>query len=592
MKRNCSLLKKIAAAVLAAGMTLSLASCGSGESSGDADTVTITYWVPKGEDTSYYEKYEDNPMVKYIEDNYTFNDKKLHLEFYIAPPGSESDNFSTLIGTGDYCGVMDMSMSASTVSVVDMYSEGQIWDLTELVPANMPNYMAFLEEHPECKRDLYTIVDGEKKILQLYTFRDEVDPNFQGFCYRRDWIAKYGSNPQTGEAFTYGFADENDPESWQDDVVFPNGTDEPLYISDWEWMFEIFDKAMEAQGISDGYCLSFYYLGYLATGDLCSGFGGGAPYWYNDNGVCVYGVPTDNFRAYLQCMNTWYDNGWLDPAFAEHTTDMFYAVDAAKVFQGKVGLWQGRQSTVGTQIDSGDEYTSGAVVYGCRQPINDIYGGAEQQNKVPNCMYQGTLTGSSVVLTDKLTEEEVITYLKFADFLFSEEGSLLKCGLNKEQYEECQDEFYTQYGLTEGTYHLEERDGEEWLVYNIPTSNDLKTASELGRLNPYLQKVKNVDWGFDRYLTDATEDWNYYKNTVALSPAVLNAVSVEDSQTINRIKANLDQFLARSVSSMIKGEGYDVWYDASWEQFCKDVNKYQAETITEIYQNAIDLVEQ
>lgn len=42
---------------------------------------------------------------------------------------------------------------------------------------------------------------------------------------------------------------------------------------------------------------------------------------------------------------------------------------------------------------------------------------------------------------------------------------------------------------------------------------------------------------------------------------------------------------------MIKGSGYDIWDDASWEQFLGDVNKYQAGTVTEIYQKAIDLME-
>ena len=58
-------------------------------------------------------------------------------------------------------------------------------------------------------------------------------------------------------------------------MVFPSGGDEPIYISDWEWMFDIFAKAMDDLGITDGYCYAPYYLGYLETGDLSSGFGGG-----------------------------------------------------------------------------------------------------------------------------------------------------------------------------------------------------------------------------------------------------------------------------------------------------------------------------
>lgn len=586
MKQKNLFSRFVLGTALLAGTVYGLSGCGS--QSADDGTVEITYWAPRGEDSSFYEEYEDNPIIKYIEKNYTFNDKKIHLDFFIAPPGSESDDFSTLLGTGDYCDVMDMSMATSSAS--ELYEEGITWDLTDLVKEHMPNYMAFLEANQECREAAYTIVDGEKKILQLYAFSDGIQPNFQGFCYRRDWVARYGKNPQTGEAFTYGFTDVDDPESWQDDVVFPNGTDEPIYISDWEWMFGIFEEALADQGIEDGYCYSMFYLGYMPTGDLYSGFGGGAPTWYQDGDTCVFGVTTKSFQAYLQCLNSWYEKGWLDQSFAEHTGDMFFAVDAAKVFQGKVGLWQGRVSTVGTQIDADDSLTDGAVVYGCRQPINDIYGSAEQQNKEPNAMFQYSKVGAPVCITKKLDEEEVVTFLKFADFLYSEEGSLLKCGFSKSQYEESQDAFYTEHGLTEGLYTIVEEGGESIIRYNLQSSEDVFNPAALARVNLGVGRCKNVDFGYDRYLTQAMGSWDYYVNTASLHTNVSNAVSVEDAQTITKIKANIDQFLARSVGPMIKGSGYDVWDDASFEQFCKDVNKYQAETVTQIYQKAMDLV--
>ena len=81
------------------------------------------------------------------------------------------------------------------------------------------------------------------------------------------------------------------------------------------------------------------------------------------------------------------------------------------------------------------------------------------------------------------------------------------------------------------------------------------------------------------------------ENTASLSYGVMNAVNVEDAQTITKVRANYDQFLIRTVPFMIKGSGYDIWDDASWEQFLGDVNKYQAGTVTEIYQKAIDLME-
>lgn len=165
MRRESRVFRKLITSVAVAGCMVSLVACGN--DSGSGDTVNITYWSPRGEDSSLYEQYEDNPIIKYIEENYKFNDKKLHFEFYIAPPGSEADNFSNLLGTGDYCDVMDMSMASSTAP--ELYEDDIIWDLTELVPANMPNYMAFLEANPIVKVP-FTVSWTEKKDLDAAWF--------------------------------------------------------------------------------------------------------------------------------------------------------------------------------------------------------------------------------------------------------------------------------------------------------------------------------------------------------------------------------------------------------------------------------------
>lgn len=577
----------------AALATTALIGCGNSDdqSSGSGDEITFTYWMPIGEQSTHYLEYEDNPIAQYITSKYTFGGKQVNVDYYVPPTGSESENFNNLLATGEYTQVIDMAMSS--VSAAEMYQDEMIYDLTELASEYMPNYMAFISEHPELEENLYTIVDGEKKILSLTSFSDGVSPSFAGFAYRRDWIAKYGTNPTTGEAFTYGFTDESDFESWEDNVVFPNGTDEPMYISDWEWMFEIFDLALSDLGITDGYGYAPYYTGFLSTGDLVSAFGGDAnAYWYRSaEDDVVFGPQTDNFRAYLQCMNTWYEKGWVDSAFAEHNTDMFFSVDAAKVYTGKVGLWYGLQSTLGTQIDDNSAYTDGAVVFGCRQPINDIYGGAESQNAIPRTMYQQTQVVGNIVITDKVAESDLPVLLEYLDFMYTEEGLALRIGFTKEKYEETQDEFYTKWEITEGLYRIEEEDGEEIIKYNIDASDPVLNAAAFNR--PFnLTKVENVDYGYDRYVDQAVEAWDYYLAYPLFSTAVTNAISAEDTQAAGKIRTNVDDYMAREISAIIKGNDYDVWDDASWGQFCTDIGKYQPEKVTAIFQEAVDLITQ
>ena len=155
---------RVFALLLAAMMVVSLAACNNGGSNGD--TYEISYWIPLGDDVNTTD-WSENPVIKYIEQYYQFNGKNITFDFYIAPPDSQSENFSTLIATGEYCDVMSLSMAPITVT--EMYSEGMLWDLTDLIAEHMPNYTAFMEANPELQQYQYTYVDGEAKVCLLYT---------------------------------------------------------------------------------------------------------------------------------------------------------------------------------------------------------------------------------------------------------------------------------------------------------------------------------------------------------------------------------------------------------------------------------------
>ena len=393
------------------------------------ETVTFSYWIPRNEDTSYYDNYRQNPVIQYLLGTRTYEGKKLELEFKAGIPGSERDNFSNMLSTESLTDVFNLAYCDYTPET--LLKDDYILDLTEWIPKYMPNYMAALEKSPELKA--YVTNDG--KYLALYGIREKAQSNFMGILYRRDWIAKYGQNPVTGAPFTYGFGEAKNAQTWTDDVVFPSGGTEPIYISDWEWMFDIFTKAVEDLGISDGYCFAPYFKGYNEDGTLYSGFGGGTPMWYrtSDNHA-AFGGGSNNLRAYLACMNTWYKKGYLDPSFAERTSDQVYSINSAGVHTGKVGLWIGRNSEVGTQLDAGDAWTSGIMVMGARQPINDIYGGEAQKGKEPDSMYQMSRLSQPIAVSNKVTEEELPTVLSFLDSFYTEEGGiLLAIGMNAEQ---------------------------------------------------------------------------------------------------------------------------------------------------------------
>ena len=137
---------------------------------------------------------------------------------------------------------------------------------------------------------------------------------------------------------------------------------------------------------------------------------------------------------------------------------MFYQIDDTKVRQGKVGLWYGLISQLAGKSDTGEDYTKGMVVYGAREPINDIYGTDKQKNVIPYTFYQvGWDAASKFVITDKAKDKDLSVLFSTIDYMFSDEGIYLRSfGLNKEQYEVTKDEdVYKAWIDRRSIYHIE-----------------------------------------------------------------------------------------------------------------------------------------
>ena len=179
MKRTVLLL--FCAVLLLVGCAAPSVSNDSGEA-----PLPLTWWIVRGEDSSYYPSYDENPAARYFE-TMTFNGRKIDLHFLVPLSGAELDNFNTLLATEDYAMIMDMQHS--TTSAAELYEDGIIYDLTPYIDEYMPNYKRVLEEHAEESQFLYSNVNGEQKILTVCLVKNEYVGNFMGLLYRRDWVA-------------------------------------------------------------------------------------------------------------------------------------------------------------------------------------------------------------------------------------------------------------------------------------------------------------------------------------------------------------------------------------------------------------------
>ena len=588
-------MKKLVAILLSMFLILSLISCNKGETkSGEeakTETVEVTWWISRGEDSTYYMSYDDNPAVKYLE-TLDFNGKKVDLKFLVPVTGAERDNFNTLLMTEEYAKIFDMSYCTSTAT--ELYEDDIIWDLTPYIEEYMPNYSRIIKD-PEFVPYVYSPVDGEKKILSLYNLKSEVTSNFMGLNYRRDWVAKYGTNPFTGEKFNYGYTDESDYNTYWDDVVFPNGTENPIYVSDWEWMFEIFEKAMADLDITDGYCISIYYKGFSeAGGNFDSAFGGGCPMWYKDqNGNAAFGGTSEELKTYLILMNSWYKKGWLDKNFADHTSDQIYAIESAKINSGKVGAFIGRRGNAGGQMDSDDKFTDGIMIYGARPAINDVYGSDEVKNKEPYSLYQYSRIGVNICISKKTTEDELKTILTMLDYLYSDEGSaLLALGLSKEEFESIQDSTYKKYGLEDGAYTKAiNEDGSVVFERNpkLLEDNNLASAMALKRVTcgyyvPGI--VPALNRSYDTCSLRNMTEWDYYLNTGYIDKSLRAQFTSDEAAVYSKVYSNVDTYMSQNIPKFIMGV-LDV-NGVDWDNYCKMLNKYSPNKVTAIYQRVFD----
>jgi putative aldouronate transport system substrate-binding protein len=588
----------------------SVAACGGTSSAQDGSatsaqtdkTASFSYWLGTG-DPTYYNEYSDNPVVKYLTSYKKWgkdSDTSLKLSFVTPAAGSQLDNMSAMIGSGDYTDIMDMTYYKSLGSVKDFYTEGGLMDLTDYVKTYMPNYLKWLDNHPSYKNVATSQVEGETKYLEVYDANDEVMP-WCGFCYRRDWIAKYGTNPKTGAAFT-GAYDANNV--WSDDIVFPSGKTDPTYLSDWVWMLPIFKTALTDQKITDGYAMGLNYPGYYETGDLANSFGI-SPTWYmdSDNKTIKFGADTEGFRTYLSMMSSWYKAGYIDKSFTDHTNEMFWKTDLTKVWQGKVGMWYGMTSEcdnrMGSDSDADGTYTKGICVYAAPQPINDTFGSDAVKNKTPFCFFANGQMSTSIGITSKAKDKDIPAFLTFLDYLYSDTGCLDRSfGLSKAEYEECHDDLYTKNGLTDGAYTVVDSNGSAWvegtstgtkmykLADPIQASDTLNIATIAGRLPGRSLSYKLKYQSLSAVYQHCVDVFGSQPTNYSVFLSLPSSLSGENSNAYNTSVTKMREFLQKYVPQIVKGT-INIDDDAKWNSFVSAVNKLHPETTTAILQSAI-----
>lgn len=638
--------KKLQCAALTAVLAASaLSVTGCGNTSGDGSVPKenqFTWWIAATDGAgTFYDDYKDNPAIQWLnnqywdKENHTLgtaqNGERISLSFQAPIVGAEADNFNTMIATEEYPEILDLSYAESPQS---LYESGVLMDITEYVEKYLPNYIKLLDENPELKPFLcFTDDAGEVHYYHVGSISDSNGLPWEGYMYRRDWVVKYAQPTEyvwdwdsdyvkqnghpkvtpleeaqkagdfTGwkknEVTSFTSSEGDDPRNdYEDNVIFPSGRTDPYTISDWEWMFEAFTKALEERGYSgntNAYCMSLYYLGYMSTGELVSSFGGGngSIYVDKDKNVEFMGM-SDSFKTYLECMHEWNEKGWLDTKFETRASDQFFAINPNGYSQGMVGLWCGGIGLLGNTIretcaDEADQ--KDAYVKGCSLPVNDTYGTDAQKFQVPDCLYQGSRVGLGFGLTTKCEKKDIEALFSYINWTYTLDGALVGCvGLNEEQYQsmEFSPDLYKENNITSTYYTQKTEDGLTEIVKTIDGTTELSNAVKCQRLATGLSINGNKDWGyvldngFARVTEDAIDAWTVYTSTgTILDYAKL--LTDEENSLYSKTSTYLNDYMGQAVPEMIKN-GLD-----GWDTYCKKLSKYNPDAVAEVFQKYVDL---
>ncbi len=597
------------------------------------------WWIYKTDgEGQYYENYEDCVVAQWIRaqswdvENGGISEedtgRKLNFSYIVPISGSENENFNTMIGTGEYPELLDLV--ASTESPQAMHANGVLMDITEYVEKYMPNYLAYLDANPELKPLVQVKEDdGSIHYYALYGLLEGMEDPWQGTCYRRDWVAKYaepteyvwdwesdyvqenghpavtplekaveeknmeGWKENEVTSFTYDYNADNEL-GYEDNIIFPSGKSDPLTISDWEWMFEAFEKAIDERGWSNdssSYSTTVYYPGFLSTGSLVSSFGGGTGSYYVKDGEVSFDGDSENFKTYLECMNAWHEKGWLDSEFNTRASDMFFRINTAGVTQGKVGLWNGSSSNIGTALrptcqdasDAADSFVMGAAL-----PINDVYGGEEQMYKEPDALYQSSRKGSALGITNKAEDKDLAALFTFLDWTYTHEGGMvIRNGLNEEQYAsmEFNPDFYAERNLTSAYTISTDEDGRTVYTRNIDPSDPATNALNAQRMDVGLKMQYTdeyrLDTGAPAINRAAYEQWNLYVNTGSVLDYT-GLLNVEEAETYSKISTAVTDYQNQNVPNVIKGA-------MSWDDYVKGFDNIDPDSAVEYLQKYVDL---
>ena len=297
-------MKKFLSMVLALVMVLAVAAPALAE-----ETPTVTYLVRGG--TAQYEPYIYPGLVGLLKIQQMAG---VNIEWtVVCGNGDEIQaQYLAMLASGNYPDIIQWQHNNSYVGgVSQLYADGIIIELNDVIDKYMPNYKALLEANPQVAR---TLMDSEGRYLYFTVINpltsdlEKVAVTWWGLMMRQDWLDNVGMEAPTTIDEWYEVLTafkEGDPNGngELDEIPFDAG-------SAGHFLF------MPAFGIQNG--------------------------WYVDpeTGKVAYGQYTEKYKAYLETMAKWYAEGLLQNIYTDEVGTLAASADP-NIYADLAGSWKG-----------------------------------------------------------------------------------------------------------------------------------------------------------------------------------------------------------------------------------------------------------
>ena len=453
----------------------------------------------------------------------------VHVETTEVNFFTASEQYNVIIASGDYPDLFKNIGTYYSTGLSGAMADEIIIDMTDDLEEFAPNYSYLIHSNPA--ETPYFLTDG--MALQFMGTYDSFINN-QGLVVRKDWLEDLGlSVPETYDELHDVL------------VAFKNekGASTPIYMT----------NNCTITTLTEGYNVASYLASGVAAGPSGSV---GLPYYVED-GVVKCSLIEDGFRDYLKMLNSWREEGLMDPDFISIEYDPFSSYLDGQITSDQMGVWP-------TSGEGVDKYT---------MPV------ACMASPVQNKGDMQHLTEMTLAPADDITSISVSTgcedpelAMQWMDYWYSEDGILLfNFGIEGVDFE-LDDEGTPLF--TDAVLNNE---------FGLPVSQFMRCRCAFGTMPSLMLRYRTGYLNSD-LVNEAWDVWTgNLDGTMAISSNV--TMTTEQKEQEGRMASDILTYAGERVAQFAIG---DADIDAEWDDFVEKLKSMNIEDCIALEQEAYD----